>query len=509
AIVLRELAAFYTAFATGRDINLPELSIQYADFAVWQRQWLQGEGLEQLLAYWHQQLADAPSLLELPTDRPRPALQTYRGDRHVELLPAQLRNDLVELGRPEGATLFMVLMAAYKVLLCRYANTNDVVVGIPIVNRGRAELEGTIGFFTNTLALRTDLSGLTRFRDVLERVRTVALEAYTHQDLPFEQLVETLPVERQLSHSPVFQVMISLQNTPKAELQLPGVILSPVETEVKTAKFDLSLLMEETEDGIAATWEYNTDLFDADTIARMARHYRALLDAAVGTPDRAWSELPLYDEEERDRLLQLGQSQSLNDVPTGGLHQWFERQAAQTPDAIAVSDKGRSLTYSQLDRQANQVARHLVYLGAGTDQLVALCVDRSVDMLVGMLAILKAGGAYVPLDPTYPAERLEFMLHDSGAAIAVTQSHLLGNLPVENARVVLLDDEAEAIASDREISLPATIHPQQLAYQIYTSGSTGKPKGVQISHAAASPPKSSPQRREKFARPWASRWSQT
>ncbi|MEM9156090.1 MAG: amino acid adenylation domain-containing protein, partial [Cyanobacteria bacterium P01_F01_bin.33] len=484
AIVLRELAAFYTAFTTGREVNVPELAIQYADFAVWQRQWLQGEGLEQLLAYWHQQLASAPSLLELPTDRPRPAAQTYRGDRYVELLPASLRNDLVELGRSEGATLFMVLMAAYKVLLCRYANCSDVVVGIPIVNRGRSELEGTIGFFTNTLALRTDLSEWTSFREVLLRVRTVALEAYTHQDLPFEQLVETLPIERQLSHSPVFQVLISLQNTPKAELQLPGVILSPVETEVKTAKFDVSLMMEETEDGIVTAWEYNTDLFDAETIARMARHYRTLLEAVVSTPDRAWSELPLYDDEESDRLRLLGRSQGLDTVPAGGLHEWVERQAVQTPDAIGVSDESRSLTYNQLDSSARQFARHLCHLGVGADQLVALCVDRSVDMLVGMLAILKAGGAYVPLDPTYPAERLDYMLRDSGAAIVVTQFHLLENLPVGDARVVLLDKEAEAIASDRDVTLSATVHPQQLAYQIYTSGSTGKPKGVQISHAA-------------------------
>ncbi|WP_017328296.1 non-ribosomal peptide synthetase [Synechococcus sp. PCC 7336] len=484
AIVLRELAAFYTAFTTGREVPLPELPIQYADFAVWQRQWLQGEGLEQLLKYWHQQLAGAPSLLELPTDRPRPALQTYRGDRHVDLLPIQLRDELLELGRSEGATLFGVLMAAYQVLLCRYANCSDIVVGIPIANRSRAELEGTIGFFTNTLAIRTDLTALASFRAVLQRVRQVALEAYTHQDLPFEQLLETLPIERQLSHSPVFQVAISLQNTPKAELQLPGLILSPVETEVKTAKFDLSLLMEETEAGIFAAWEYNTDLFDGETIAQMASHYRTVLAAAVRTPDRNWLELPLYEREEGDRLRCWGQGQDFTDVPSFGLHEWFATQAVRSPDAIAVTDERRSLSYGELNILAHRVASHLHPLGVGTDTLVALCIDRSVEMLVGMLAILKAGGAYVPLDPTYPAERLSYMLRDSGAAIVVTQAHLLESLPVGEARVVLLDEGSEAIASGHDAPLPTTTHPQQLAYQIYTSGSTGRPKGVQISHAA-------------------------
>ncbi|MEM9536203.1 MAG: amino acid adenylation domain-containing protein, partial [Cyanobacteria bacterium P01_E01_bin.45] len=484
AVVLRELAAFYTAFATGQPRPLTELSIQYADFAVWQRQWLQGEGLESLLNYWHQQLAGAPELLELPTDRPRPALQTDRGERHVDLLPDRLRNTLIGIGQAEGATLFMVLMAAYKILLARYANCSDIVVGIPIANRGRAELEGAIGFFTNTLALRTDLADLSSFSAVLRRVRTVALEAYTYQDLPFEHLVETLPLERQLSHSPVFQVAISLQNTPKAELQLPGVILSPVETEVKTAKFDLSLMMEETAEGIVAAWEYNSDLFDADTIAQMASQYRHLLTAVASNPERHWLDVPLYEPDEGDRLLALGQGPSLDTVPAYGLHEWFSLQAVRTPEEIAVTDAGKSLSYGELDILAHRVACHLHHLGVKTDTLVALCLDRSVEMLVGMLGILKAGGAYVPLDPSYPAERLDFMLQDSAAPVVITQAHLVNQLPLTDVQVVCLDDGSEALTSGHDAPLPMVTHPQQLAYQIYTSGSTGTPKGVQISHAA-------------------------
>ncbi|MEL7476328.1 MAG: amino acid adenylation domain-containing protein, partial [Cyanobacteria bacterium J06555_12] len=309
-------------------------------------------------------------------------------------------------------------------------------------------------------------------------------EAYTYQDLPFEHLVETLPLERQLSHSPVFQVAISLQNTPKAELQLPGVILSPVETEVKTAKFDLSLMMEETAEGIVAAWEYNSDLFDADTIAQMASQYRHLLTAVASNPERHWLDVPLYEPDEGDRLLALGQGPSLDTVPAYGLHEWFSLQAVRTPEEIAVTDAGKSLSYGELDILAHRVACHLHHLGVKTDTLVALCLDRSVEMLVGMLGILKAGGAYVPLDPSYPAERLDFMLQDSAAPVVITQAHLVNQLPLTDVQVVCLDDGSEALTSGHDAPLPMVTHPQQLAYQIYTSGSTGTPKGVQISHAA-------------------------
>jgi amino acid adenylation domain-containing protein len=479
----RELAALYTAFARGRPSPLPELPIQYADFAVWQRQRLQGEVLEEQLAYWKQQLADLP-VLQLPTDRPRPPVSTFRGAQQNVALSKSLTEALKALSQREEVTLFMILLAAFKTLLARYAGQDDIVVGAPIANRNRAEIEGLIGFFVNTLVMRTDLSGDPSFREVLGRVREVALGAYAHQDLPFEMLVEELQPQRDLSRNPLCQIMFQLQNTPSITQQTQS--LNPPSLEIKsgTAKFDVTFDLWESPQGLSGQFEYNTDFFDASTIERMAGHFQTLLEGIVVNPEQRLSELPLLTEAERQQLLVAWNATQADYSKETCIHQLFEAQVARTPEAVAVVFEGERLTYRELNRRANQVAHHLQRLGVGPEVLVGICVERSLEMVVGLLGILKAGGAYIPLDPAYPKERLAFMLEDTQTPVLVTQQRLVTGLPEQGAQVVRLDADWEVIAAEGQENPVSAVTANNLAYVIYTSGSTGRPKGVMISHYA-------------------------
>ncbi len=481
-IFVRELMAFYRRFTTGDGTPLPELPVQYKDFAVWQREWLQGEVLETQLGYWKRQLDGAPAVLELVTDRPRPPVQRFRGARQPVLLSVALTEVLAALGRREGATLFMTLLAAFKTLLHRYTGQGDIVVGSPIANRNRAEIESLIGFFVNTLAMRTDLSGDPSFRELLKRVREVTMDAYAHQDLPFERLVEELQPERDPGHNPIFQVMFVLQNAPVKDLDLAGVTLDELESESGTVKFDLTLVMTETEWGLEGKFGYNTDLFDAETIARMASHFQTLVESIAADPERRLADLPLLLPTERRRLLDEWNETRVIYPHTECIHQLFEEQVARTPDAVAVAFAEGHCTYRELKRRANQLAHHLRGLGVGPDVLVGISVERSLEMVVGLLGILKAGGAYVPLDPSYPRERLAFMSRDSQLTVLLTQQRLSQNLPAGDARVICLDSDWDVIGQARVENPEPRATAQNQVYIIYTSGTTGKPKGVQIEH---------------------------
>jgi len=485
-ILIREMAVLYDAFCSERPASLPELPIQYADFAHWQRQWLEGEVLETELSYWKQQLLGAPPLLELPTDHPRPAVQTFRGAHQSFLLPKTVGDALKTLSRQEGVTLFMTLLASFKILLHGYATQDDLVVGTPTANRNRLEIEGLIGFFVNTLVLRTDLSGNPTFRGLLCRVREVCLGAYAHQDLPFERLVEELHPARDLSRNPLFQVMFVLQNASPQAVELPGLSLSPVEVDTRTTHFDLTLHIVDTEQGLVGTLAYNTDLFEAVTITRMLGHFRTLLEGVAYTPERRVSDLPLLTEAERQQLLVNWNATGADCPKDLCIHQLFESQVEQTPDAIAVVLEDQQLTYQELNRRTNQLANHLRVLGVGPEVPVGICVKHSLEMVVGLLGILKAGGVYVPLDPAYPKERLAFMLEDAEVPVLLTQEPLLTGLPEHNAKVVCLDSDWEAIAQESAENPICLTLPENLAYVIYTSGSTGQPKGVLVSHASIS-----------------------
>jgi amino acid adenylation domain-containing protein len=485
-ILIRELATLYQAFCDGKPSPLVELPIQFADVAAWQRQWLQGEVLQSHLSYWKQHLQGAPAVLELPTDYPRPAVQSFRGARQSLVLSKSLIDELKSLSQPEGVTLFMTLLAAFQTLLYRYTGQEDIVVGSPTANRHRVETEGLIGFFANTLVFRADLSGNPRFRQLLSRMREMMLQAYAHQDLPFERLVEELQPERALSHTPLFQVMLAWQPAPLQAVELPGLRLSPVEVDTGAAKFDLTVLMVEQADGsVTGTWEYNRELFEAETIRRMAGHFQTLLEALVVDPDQRVSELPLLRPVERQQLLlewNATQAEFPNHVC---LHELFQAQVERTPDAVAVVCQQEQVSYEELNRRANQVAHYLRRWGVGPEALVGICLERTVEMVVAMLGILKAGGAYVPLDPDYPAERLGFIVEDTQAPVVLTQRGLMERVPNCGARVLDLDEEWEIISRQSEENPIGGATADSVAYVIYTSGSTGRPKGVAIEHHSA------------------------
>lgn len=481
-VLIREVAALYEAFCAGKPSPLPELPIQYADFAVWQRQWLQGEVLEAQLDYWRQQLGSHPPVLRLPTDRPRPAVETFRGATSSFSLTTTLTEALKALSRNENVTLFMTLLAAFKALLFRYTSQDAILVGSVIANRNRAEIEGLIGFFVNTLVLRTDLGNNPSFRDLLGQVREVTLGAYAHQDLPFEYLVEKLQPERNLNHHPLFQVAFVLQNAPIKELKLPGLTLSSLELENRTAKFDLSLDMYETSSGLKGVFEYNTDLFDAVTITQMEKHFCNLLSGIVANPEQRLSDLPLLAADERQQLLVEWNQTQVTYSRDKCIHELVESQVEQTPDAVAVVFEDQQLTYQELNAKANQLAQYLRKLGVRPDVLIGICVERSLEMVVGLLGILKAGGAYLALDPAYPKERLAYMLSDSQVSLLLTQKKLLTALPEHGARVVCLDTDWEVICEESQEKLVNQATAKNLVYAIYTSGSTGKPKGVLIEH---------------------------
>ncbi len=481
-VLMRELATIYSALCNNLSPELPELPIQYADFAIWQRQWLQKEVLQTQLDYWKQLLKNAPILLELPTDRPRPAIQTYRGAVQYIELSNELSQAIANFSRQEGATLFMTLFSAYVTLLYRYTGSDDIVVGTPIANRDRLELEGLIGFFVNTLVLRTDLSGNPSFKELLSRVRQVTLLSYAHPDLPFEELVKALQPQRDLSYTPLFQVMFVLQNAPISEVELAGLTISSLPTQSAVAKFDLTLSLQNTATGLVGMWEYNADLFDASTIERMSGHFQTLLEGIVANPQERISQLPLLTELEQQQLLVDWNDTQSDYSQDKCIHQLFEEQVKRTPDAVAVVYENQQLTYHQLNCRANQLAHYLKSLSVGADVLVGLCVERSLEMVVGLLGILKAGGAYVPLDPEYPQDRLSFMLEDTQLSVLLIQQHLIERLPKHQVQLVCLDTEWQAISQLSDFDLVNSTSSENLAYVIYTSGSTGKPKGVMIQH---------------------------
>jgi surfactin family lipopeptide synthetase A len=477
-VLERELAACYGAFAEGLDPVLPALPVQYADFARWQRSWLSGEALVRQLGYWRERLSEAPRVLELPSDRPRPALESHRGARHAFALPAELSVRLAELSRVESVTLFMTLLAAFQVLLARYSGQQDVVVGSPIAGRNRAELEGLIGLFVNTLVLRADLSGDPSFREALGRVREAALGAYAHQDLPFEKLVEHLRPERDPSRNPLFQVMFALQNTPRDELSLAGLESRRVDMERRTSQFDLTLYMQESPEGLKGSFEYSTDLFEGSTVERMALHFAELLEAAAAHPDRRLSDLMPLAEREQQQLRTWNGTEM--EYPKACVHELISRQASRTPAAIALECAGRAVSYEELEQRSERVSRRLARLGVGPEARVAILLERSPELAIAALGVLKAGGAYVPLDPAYPDERLAWMLQDSGAA-AVLGGEQAARIAPPGVPVVSVEDaQREPLDGVRR----ACALPENLAYVIYTSGSTGRPKGVSVTHRA-------------------------
>lgn len=490
-VLIQEIAALYTAFASNQPSPLPKLTIQYADFAYWQRQWLQGEVLEKQLSYWQKQL-DGISMLNLPTDRPRLAVQTYQGARQSLQLSKSLSKALLALGQQEGVTLFITLLAAFKVLLYRYTQQEDIVIGSPIANRNRSEIEGLIGFFVNSLVLRTDLSGNPTFRELLSRVKEVALGAYSHQDLPFEKLVEELHPERNLNQNPLFQVVFALQNAPMTALELPNLTLSPLPFETETTRFDLEFhlwepntqngLWADSTEGISGFVIYSTDLFDDATIARMLGHFQILLEGIVANPEDRIAHLPLLSESELHQLLVEWNNTQAIYPQDKCIHQLIESVAEQNGEATALVFDDEQLSYKELNIRSNQLAHYLKNLGVKSEVLVGLCVERSFNMVIGMLGILKAGGAYVPLDPSYPSERLNFMLEDAQVSVLLTHERWLERLKNYNSQIICLDKDWEIISQEIEDNLTSKFTVENLAYVIYTSGSTGKPKGVKIEH---------------------------
>jgi amino acid adenylation domain-containing protein len=485
SIVLDELRTLYAAFYAGQPSPLPELPLQYVDYALWQRELLDSEQLRKQLAYWTERLSGRLPVLELPGDRPRPAVQSYRGETLRTTLPADVYEGVKRLSRQEGVTPFMTLLAALNTLLLRYSGQSDVIVGAGIANRGRQELESLIGFFVNTLALRNDLSGNPTFRELLARVRDVTLGAYSNQDLPIERLIEDLDLGRSLSHHPLFQVMLFFQNFPSEDSRLSGLTLSPVDFDQinpGTARSDVTVFANEIDGDLVLFFEYATDLFDETTIVAFSQHLQQLLRSVIAEPSQRLGELEILSPEERKQLL-LDWNDTPLDAPINRpLHALFEAQVARTPNAIAVEHAGTALTYAELEAQADALARILVERGAGPGDLVGLFVERSPRMLVALLGVLKAGAAYVPMDPGYPPDRLAFMLEDSAARLVVSELSLLSQLPASGANVVLVED---ALAMPRSARLVRDVRPEDLAYVIFTSGSTGRPKGVQVPHRAA------------------------
>lgn len=482
-VCFEELKELYTARLNGTKPALTPLPIQYADYTLWQRDWLRGAVLEKQLSYWQEKLGGNPPVLELATDHPRPAIQTFRGGVEKRILPSELCHSLTQLGARNGATLFMVTLAAFKVLLHRYTQQDDIVVGSPITGRSLTETEPLIGFFVNTLLLRSDVSGNPTFEEFLGRVRETTLSAYAHGDMPLEKLVEKLHPERATTHMPFARIVFALQNAPLEQLEWPGLTLEFCDPETETAKFDLTMVLQVSERGLIAQGEYNQDLFEPATMERLLEHFEILLKGIVENPERQLSELPLLSEKERQKVVIEWNKTKTTYPREKCIHELFEAQVQRNPQAVAVVLEGISLTYEELNHRANRVAHHLKKFCIGPDILVGICMESSVEMVVAMLAVLKAGGAYVPIEAGYPRARLAFMLQDAAAPVLLTQQRLLSRLP-KQANTLCLDSDWELIARESRENLPATANSQNLAYVIYTSGSTGCPKGVAVPHRA-------------------------
>jgi len=472
------VGAYYETFKNGNPSLEPELPIQYADFAVWQR----GELYDKQIAYWKQYLEAAPTALELPTDRPRASVMSYRGANHEFELSPETSAALIRLSRQADTTLFVVMMAAFTVLLSRCSGQDDVCVGYPIANRNRRDIENLIGFFVNTQVLRTDLSGNPTFTELLDRVRKNTLDAQNNQDLPFERLIEALKLERELNRTPLFQTMLVYQNAPMDALSISELHFKLADANMNAAKFDLTLNVSKSEDALRCGFNYSIDLFDAATMVRLAEHLQQLLEGIVNCPDVPVSELPLLTLNERWQVLLDWNATEVDYPKDRYIHQLFEAQAEKTPDAVAVVFEGQTQSYSELNARANQLAHYLQGKGVGPDVLVGICVERSVEMVVGLLGILKAGGAYLPLDPSYPQDRLEFMLRDVAPPIVLTQAGLLERYGFGSAKVLCLDSDWPKLANEIATDPGVKLRPENLAYCIYTSGSTGQPKGAGVPH---------------------------
>ncbi|WP_340615913.1 amino acid adenylation domain-containing protein [Xenorhabdus entomophaga] len=487
-VLMYELSTLYHAFSEGQNDPLPALTLQYADYALWQRQWLQGEVIEKQVNFWRDALQGAPALLELPTDRPRPEKQSYTGGRIDIVLPPELSAGLRALSQRHSTTLFMTLMAGWATLLSRLSGQTDLVIGTPVANRQHRELEPLIGFFVNTLALRVQLDDNPTISELLAQIRSHALKAYAHQDLPFEQLVEALKPPRSLSHSPIFQVMLSVDNTPEQQsIELPGATISEIDVTENSSHFDLSLSMNDTENGLVGDLEYSSDLFDHASVERIASYLQTLLTAMVKDDSQRVADLPLLQPQQRTQVL-VDFNDTVFPLPqTLLIHQLFEQQAERTPDITALVFGDSQLSYAELNHHANQLAHHLMSSGVRPDDRIAICADRSLDMIIGMYAILKAGAGYIPLDPEYPTERLAHQLSDSKPVLLLTQQHLQARLPIQDIPVWLLDDQhnRDSVAKQPAHNPDASqlgLQPHHLAYIIYTSGSTGMPKGVMLEH---------------------------
>jgi aspartate racemase len=484
-IIHRELSSFYEAFADGGPSPFAELPIQYTDYAMWQREWFEGEVYASQLVYWKKQFATMPPALELPADHPRPSVQAYRafrGDQQTITLSADLTRRIRKLCQQENITLFMVLMAAYQILLHRYTGEEDIVVGTPIAGRPVPEIEDLIGLFINTLAIRAQVSSGATVREFLNHVKQVALGAYTNQDLPFERLVKELQPDRTLAHNPLFQVMFVLQSEEILPLNLSGIRAEHFRIDHVMANFDLTLDIVEHEDTLVCLFESNADLFDADTIARMTGHFENVLESITANAEQKISEVQLLSDNERRQLLYEWNDTTAAGRDASSIQEMFERQVDQTPDSVALVCDGQELTYRELNERANQLARYLRERGVGPDTMVAMCLHRSAHLIIALIGILKAGGAYVPLDPAYPEGRLEFMMADSGAPLLVTEKSLANKIAAPVDSIICIDEIADELSQRSQTNPEPFTQAEDLAYVIYTSGSTGKPKGVLVPH---------------------------
>lgn len=480
-VLIREVSALYSAFKQGTTAALPPLKVQYADFSQWQREYLQGETLTKQLDYWRTQLKQVP-VLELPTDHPRPPVQSYNGSHYTFKVDTQLSNGLRKIGRNSGATLFMTLLAAYQVLLSRYSSQTDICVGSPIANRTRIEIEALIGFFVNTLALRCDLSNDPSFSSLLKQVEKVTLEAYAHQDIPFEQLVEDLIDTRDPSHNPLFQTFFSLKDGEiERTVELSGLETEFLKVDIEAAKFELSLNCTEYSDHVSCEFEYNTDLYELSSIQQLAKHFTTLLECIVNNPELPLSQLELMDSAERRQLLREWNNTE-KDSPATCIHQLFEAQAEKTPRQIAIRCGGEQKNYQTLNEASNKLARHLQQQGIKPGDCIGICLEPSVDILVAVLASLKAGAAYVPMDANYPQDRLAHMLENAQISALLTHSELQSRLPTGQCQLLMLDENEADIAHFDCSNLNLECSPEDLLYVVYTSGSTGKPKGAGVRH---------------------------